>query len=191
MKIGIDIDDTLIDSCDIVREYAYKYDYKYSDDKVLINNIDKIIRGNFTEKEIIEFFSDYACEMGQKQPIKKGAKEIIDKLKEEGNQIYFITARSDKYYKDVNKYVKDFLDKNKIKYDKILTACSYKVDICKKENIDIMFDDAIDTCESLLENNIDAVVFNSKINITRNTKCKRVNNWDEVYNYIKSCKIKN
>ena len=58
MKIGIDIDDTLIDSCDIVREYAYKYDYKYSDNKVLINNIDKIIRGNLTEKEIIEFFSD-------------------------------------------------------------------------------------------------------------------------------------
>ena len=48
-----------------------------------------------------------------------------------------------------------------------------------------MFDDAIDTCESLLENEIDAVVFNSNINITKNTKCKRVNNWNEVYDYIK------
>ena len=180
MKIGIDIDDTLIDSCDIVREYAYKYDYKYSDNKVLINNIDKIIRGNFTEKEIIEFFSDYACEMGQKQPIKKGAKEIIDKLKEEGNQIYFITARSDKYYKDVNKYVKDFLDKNKIKYDKILTAYSYKADICKKENIDIMFDDAVDTCDTLNRNGIKAYLFTSEINKDLPTISPRVDSWYDV-----------
>ena len=54
-----------------------------------------------------------------------------------------------------------------------------------------MFDDAIDTCESLLENGIDAVIFNSNINITKNTKCKRVNNWNEVYDYIKNCKINN
>ena len=54
-----------------------------------------------------------------------------------------------------------------------------------------MFDDAMDTCESLLENGIDAVVFNSNINITNNTKYKRVNNWNEVYDYIKNCKIKN
>lgn len=56
---------------------------------------------------------------------------------------------------------------------------------------DVMFDDAIDTCESLLENGIDAVIFNSNINITKNTKCKRANNWNEVYDYIKNCKIKN
>ena len=50
MRIGIDIDDTLIDSCDIVKEYVYKYDKDYGNDRVLINNIDKILRGNFTEK---------------------------------------------------------------------------------------------------------------------------------------------
>lgn len=58
-----------------------------------------------------------------------------------------------------------------------------------------MFADAIDICESLLENGIDAVVFNSNINITinitKNIKCKRANNWNEVYDYIKNCKIKN
>lgn len=189
MKIGIDIDDTLIDSCDIVEEYAYKYSNQYGNENIIKNNIDKILRGNFKEKEIIDFFSDYAREMGEKQQVKENAKEIIDKLKEEGNQIYIITARSNKFYKDVNKYVKDFLDKNNIYYDKIITSCSYKVDVCKSENIDIMFDDAIDTCESLVENGIDAVVFNSRINSNKSTKCKRVNNWNEVYNYIKNCKL--
>ena len=191
MRIGIDIDDTLIDSCDIVKEYVYKYDKDYGNDRVLINNIDKILRGNFTEKEIIDFFSEYACEMGMKQKVKKNAKEVINKLTSEGNKIYIITARSDRFYKDVNTYLKEFLDNNNIKYDKIITECSYKVDICIEEKIDVMFDDAIDTCESILENEIDAVVFNSNINITKNTKCKRVNNWNEVYDYIKNCKIKN
>ena len=138
-----------------------------------------------------DFFNDYACEMGRKQKVKKNAKEIIDRLKDEENSIYIITARSDRFYKDVNKYVKEFLDENNIKYDKIITSCFYKVDVCKNEKIDIMFDDAIDTCESLCNNGIDAVVFNSKLNISKDTKCKRVNSWDEVYNYIKNCKIKN
>lgn len=191
MRIGIDIDDTLIDSCEIVEEYAYKYSKEYGDGSVILNNIDKILRGNFTEKEMTDFFIDYACEMGRKQKVKKNAKEIIDRLKDEENSIYIITARSDRFYKDVNKYVKEFLDENNIKYDKIITSCFYKVDVCKNEKIDIMFDDAIDTCESLYNNGIDAVVFNSKLNISKDTKCKRVNSWDEVYNYIKNCKIKN
>lgn len=191
MRIGIDIDDTLIDSCEIVEEYAYKYGKEYGDGSVILNNIDKILRGNFTEKEMTDFFIDYACEMGSKQKVKKNAKEIIDRLKDEENSIYIITARSDRFYKDVNKYVKEFLDENNIKYDKIITSCFYKVDVCKNEKIDIMFDYAIDTCESLCNNGIDAVVFNSKLNISKDTKCKRVNSWDEVYNYIKNCKIKN
>ena len=191
MRIGIDIDDTLIDSCDVVEEYAYKHSKEYGDGSVILNNIYKILRGNFTEKEMTDFFNDYACEMGSKQKVKKNAKEIIDRLKDEENSIYIITARSDRFYKDVNKYVKEFLDENNIKYDKIITSCFYKVDVCKNEKIDIMFDDAIDTCESLCDNGIDAVVFNSKLNISKDTKCKRVNSWDEVYNYIKNCKIKN
>lgn len=191
MRIGIDIDDTLIDSCEIVEEYAYKHSKEYGDGSVILNNIDKILRGNFTEKEMTDFFNDYACEMGSKQKVKKNAKEIIDRLKDEENSIYIITARSDRFYKDVNKYVKEFLDENNIKYDKIITSCFYKVDVCKNEKIDIMFDDGIDTCESLCDNGIDAVVFNSKLNISKDTKCKRVNSWDEVYNYIKNCKIKN
>ena len=35
--------------------------------------------------------------------------------------------------------------------------------MCKNEKIDIMFDDVIDTCESLCDNGRDAVVFNSKL----------------------------
>ena len=36
---------------------------------------------------MIDFFNDYACEMGRKQKVKKNAKEIIDRLKDEENSI--------------------------------------------------------------------------------------------------------
>lgn len=50
--------------------------------------------------------------------------------------------------------------------------------MCKNEKIDIIFDDVIDTCESLCNNGRDAVVFNSKLNISKDTKCKRWNSWN-------------
>lgn len=75
MRIGIDIDDTLIDSCDVVEEYAYKHSKEYGNRSVILNNIDKILRGNFTEKEMIDFFNDYACEMGSKQKVKRMLKK--------------------------------------------------------------------------------------------------------------------
>ena len=180
MRIGIDIDDTLIDSCEIVEEYAYKHSKEYGDGSVILNNIDKILRGNFTEKEMIDFFNDYACEMGRKQKVKKNAKEIIDRLKDEENSIYIITARSDRFYKDVNKYVKEFLDENNIKYDKIITSCFYKVDVCKNEKIDIMFDDAVDTCDTLNKNGIKAYLFTSEINKDLPTISPRVDSWYDV-----------
>ena len=47
-----------------------------------------------------------------------------------------------------------------------------------------MFDDAVDTCESLNENNIKAVVFTSNINKERETNCDRVSSWNELYTYV-------
>ena len=51
-----------------------------------------------------------------------------------------------------------------------------------------MIDDSIDTCELLNENGINGLVFNSQINIEKNTTCDRVDNWNEIYDYVKNKK---
>ena len=44
MNIGIDIDDTITNSTEVIREYVIKYDTEYSNSKELVNNLDKIVR---------------------------------------------------------------------------------------------------------------------------------------------------
>ena len=60
MNIGIDIDDTITNSTEVIREYVIKYDTEYSNSKELVNNLDKIVRG-FKGSNIIErFFIDHS-----------------------------------------------------------------------------------------------------------------------------------
>lgn len=186
--IGIDIDDTLNYSSDIIREYIIRYSNNYSNDNYLINNIDKIMRGISFDEIINSFFRDYCMEMASQMKIKENAKEVIDKLKEIGYKIYIITARSNNYYKNVDEFCNNYLKNNDIYFDKLITAQEHKLDVCKKENVFLMIDDSIDTCELLNENGINGLVFNSQINIEKNTTCDRVDNWNEIYDYVKNKK---
>lgn len=184
MRIGIDIDDTITNSTEVVKEYIEKYDSVYSNDNHLKNNIYDIIRGTFADELVVRFFKDHAIEMCNKIKIKENAKEVIDKLKKEGNEIYIITARSDNFYKNAYKFCEEYLKNNDIYFDKLITSQIYKVECCKKEKIDLMIDDAVDTVENLNKENIKAILFTSELNKDNNAKVKRVDNWLELYNEI-------
>lgn len=186
MNIGIDIDDTLTNTNEASEEYVLKYETEHPDIKI---DHYKLIRGKLDTPELKEFFSENARNICDNATIKENAKNIIDKLRSEGYKIYFITARSNTYFKDAYKYVEEYLKKNDINYDKIITSHTYKVQICKDEEIDFMFDDGIDTIESLNKNNIKGAVFTSRLNKERETSSDRVGSWLELYDYIhKNCK---
>lgn len=184
LRIGIDIDDTLTNTSELLTEMAYKYDKDYSNNNHVINNIPALVRGLFDDEILNQFYIDHVIELGNNVKVKEDAKEVIDKLISEGHEIIFITARSEKFYPDTENFNKEYLKINNIKYNKLICGQTYKIETCKKENIDIMFDDAVDTCESLNKNNIKAVVFTSSINKQRETKCDRVSSWNELYTYV-------
>ena len=184
MKIGIDIDDTLTDSTTVVREYVKKYDKDYCDDQRLVNSVEKIIRGFIGDEIIDKFFSEKSIEMSSKVQIRENAKEVIDKLRSEGNQIYIITARSDNYYKNAQEFCKNYLKEHNINYDKLIVGQMYKIETCINEGIDLMIDDAVDTCEALNKKGIKSILFTSELNKDKNTDCNRVSNWLELYDYI-------
>lgn len=181
MNIGIDIDDTLTNTNEASEEYIIKYEKEHPN--VKLDHM-KLLRGIFDTEELHMFFKENSKNICDKVSIKDNAKNIIDKLRSEGHKIVFITARSNTYFEDVNKYVENFLKINEINYDKIITSQTYKLETCKREKIDIMFDDAIDTIETLNENNIKGVVFTSRLNKEINTKSDRVNSWQDVYEYV-------
>ncbi|MDD6272467.1 MAG: DUF2608 domain-containing protein [bacterium] len=183
-RIAIDIDDTLTNSSIIVREYAILHEREYSNDNILTSNLDNMLRGFTKNEAIAKFYKDYGIEMADKAQIKQDAREVINKLRKDGHEIVIITARSDNYYKDSYTFCKNYLDRNEIKFDKLITSQLYKVKACQEENIDIMIDDGVDTCDNLNSIGIKAFLFTGDLNLDKDTISERVYSWNEVYEKI-------
>ena len=183
-KIGIDIDDTITDSSSLIKEYVERYDEEYSNEQILKNRMKDIMRGFFNHEAIVKFFLDYGREISRNVKVRPDAKEMIEKLTSEGHEIIIITARTNKYYKNATRFCRNYLDKHKIPYDKVLTGQVYKVNACVEEGIDIMIDDGVDTCDDLNRNGIKAFLYSTEVNKDMKTISKRVYTWKETYEKI-------
>lgn len=180
MTIGIDIDDTITDSYEVVRDFILTY----SDDDEIKQNIEGIIRGTYVSEGTKTFYKKNSKIIGNMINVKENAKEYIDKLHNDGYKIIIITARNNDYYDDAYAFCEEYLNSYGIYYDKLIVDQPYKIKACKDNNIDIMVDDAIDTIEDCDKNGIKGILFNSQINLKKETNSKRVSSWEELYNYI-------
>lgn len=118
------------------------------------------------------------------------ANSIIQKLKDEGNEIHFVTARLMNIKNcDSKKITIDSLKRYNIPYDSLNMQISDKLDFFKKNNLDICIEDSFETCKQFEENGIKSVLMTSKMNerIDSGT-ITRVNSWNEVYEEIKKYK---
>ena len=191
MRIGIDLDDTITKTDEILFKYAKIYN---EEEKILFNinreewNLTKAFGWN--EENIKEFFSKYLKSIYEKAEIKENAKEKINALKNDGNKIIIITARDTKSLKEVHEVCKDWLINNKINVDKIVVDGENKAQKCLENKIDIFIDDNICNCENVYNNlKIPVLLMNGRYNKDyQNPKIKRVYNWNEIYNEI--CKYK-
>ena len=191
MRIGIDLDDTITKTDEILFKYAKIYN---EEEKILFNinreewNLTKAFGWN--EENIKEFFSKYLKSIYEEAEIKENAKERINKLKDDGNEIIIITARDTKSLKEVHEVCEDWLINNKINVDKIVVDGEDKAQKCLENKIDIFIDDNIGNCENVYNNlKIPVLLMNGRYNKDyQNPKIKRVYNWNEIYNEI--CKYK-
>ena len=137
MRIGIDIDDTICKTTEIVHDRIKIFASKHN-----LNPLD-IMNDEYLKQE---FFDEYLKDIYKNAEVKKNAKEVLDRLRKKGHKIYIITSRSNsssKKIKDVEKLTRDWLKKHKITVDEIVTS-SYgdtKASACRKHHIDLMIDD--------------------------------------------------
>ena len=102
MVIGIDIDDTICSTNEKIIEEADKYDKEVLGG----TGVKDATAYEFTEmmgweKEMKgQFFADRLEYIMDNAELKPNAKELINKLHDEGNKIIFISFRKDKYIKD-------------------------------------------------------------------------------------------
>jgi len=150
MRIGIDIDGVLTDIEQWQLDYGSKFYFKKYNKQILDNegyettDIFKV-----DSKLDDEFWNKYFKEYSINVDVRSFASEVIKKLKDDGNEIYIITARgsflSDYangiFLEESKNIVLEWLRKNEIEYDKIIFAPEDKLNICLENNIDIMIED--------------------------------------------------
>lgn len=198
MRIGIDIDGVLTDIEQWQLDVGGKFFSKFN--KSVLNKdgyeITKIF--NVSDELDSQFWNEYLYEYVTKEPSRKYASEVIKKIKDDGNEIYIVTARylTDRNNEDgekMRKIVVNWLAEQKIDYDEIIFSPEDKKENCKKYNIDIMIEDKVDNI-----NKISSIIPVICFHAGYNNECKgkniyRVYNWYDIYNLInggKICKIK-
>ena len=127
MIIGIDVDDTMTNTTEMVRELARREYPNYYGVSVI------------PPREYKSFYLKYKDYIEENVSLKEHVHEVLNYLKGEGYQIYIVTLSG--HGKDTLDMTKKYLDKNNIPYDKIIGGAVNKGRIAKKNKISFFIDD--------------------------------------------------
>ena len=187
MRIGIDLDGVVFNTEMLWATYAELYDFIDLGRNSVVKMEEPRVQEkyNWTKEELDTYIEKYIYI--KDFDIMPGAKEVLDLLEREGHELMVITARgslTDSH--DGCDIAKEKLEKAGIKFSKYFWKQKEKVDICKKENIDIMIDDNYRICEAISNENICAIYFQSlnRKHVIENVNLKEVSNWGEIYRII-------
>lgn len=193
MIIGIDIDDTTVVTVKSMVKYGDKYDTEVLGREAKKDNLGQIkdryymkALYGWTEEEKFAFFDMYYKNVLEECYPLPNAVEKINKLKSEGNEIVFITARLTSVKNcETEKITKTTLEKYNIPYDKLIMNVDNKLEFCKQNEVEIFIDDSFETCKCLQDNGIKAYLMTTRMNRNIDTgDVERVSSWDEVYEKI-------
>ena len=186
MRIGIDIDNCISNFDDVLLEEYIKHDKELRNtgiinDKPYYLTVDMF---DWSKEENDDFYYNNIQRIAMSLKPLNNAKEVIDKLKADGNEIYIITSRDNGEYINPEEMTRKWLEKYDIYFDKlILTGRHEKGPVCKENNIDIMIEDSIKNCEDIENNGVKCYIMNTRYN-QEETRFERVKTWNEIYSKI-------
>lgn len=186
MRIGLDIDNVITDFDKKVFEEMLKED-KNKRNKGIINPNGDWVKHCFdwTEKEVEEFFIENMQKFASELEVRKDAKIYMDKLLNDGHELFLISHRVYPHYKEPYKVTEKWLKENNINYTKlILSIGNDKSKECREANIEVMFDDARYNCRQLKDNGVKCYLMGTKYNTARREGLDVINDWEELYEVI-------
>lgn len=193
MKIGIDLDGVVIDSEATFRTYEEIYDIDILKENNLINKKEAKFqdRYNWTKEQEKEFVEKYFLTVSKESNLMPGFIGVYNLLKKQGHEFVVITARGG-FIEEMKDDAIRLLKENNIEFDKYYWKVSNKLEICKKENINIMIDDDWKIIKKLADNNIKTLYFRDTnlLKLEENEYIKEVNNWGDIYRIIRNENIK-
>ena len=197
MRIGIDIDGVLTDIEKWQLDYGSKFYFEKYGKEILDNegyettDIFKV-DSKFDDEFWTEYFKEYSINVD----VRKFASEVIKKLKQDGNEIYIITARGSFLSRSANvmsieenrNIVLDWLKRNERVYDKIIFSPEEKLSICLENMIDVMIEDKVDNINKI-STRIPVICFHAGYNKNcigdNNIRCY---SWYDIYAKINKMK---
>lgn len=188
MKIGIDLDGVVIDSETTFRTYEEIFDIDVLKGNNLVNKEEPKFqaRYNWTEEQEKEFIEKYFLTVSKESNLMSGFIGIYNILKKQKHEFVVITARGG-FIKEMKDDAIRLLNENNIEFDKYYWKVEDKLEICKKENVDIMIDDDWKIIKRLADNQIKTLYFRDTnlMKLEENEYVKEINNWGEIYRYIR------
>lgn len=191
MRIGLDIDDTICDTHQVLIKYANKYSKE-----VLHKELSRYDSNNFMEVldcsfgEMVRYYDMYYTIALKEIMPKYYAKEVLEELIKEGHEIVFITIRNDKECKGSAKEItEEWLAKYEIPYNELYTEIFDKKKCCQENNIDVFVDDSEKNCIQVSELGIKTYLANAIFNLNFEDKnIERVENMLELKEKINEIK---
>lgn len=193
MRIGLDIDGVITNVGQFTVDYFTKFcvenDIKYS-----VGEIDYLLSNTFnvTQEQEKTFWNKYLKWYSENEKARPFASEIIRKLKNEGHEIYIITARwltnrDDNIGEQMRNIVKDWLNKNDIVYDKLIFSKAdneRKIKEITDNKIDIMVEDSPRNIIELSKI-VPVICYNAEYNRNCNgNNITRCYSWYDIYRII-------
>lgn len=178
MRIGVDIDDTICRTTEIVHEKLEEYSESLGINPLDIMN-DEELKKNF--------FDIYSVDIYENAVVKRNAQEVLKRLRSKGNEIYLITSRSNSFASSENsgfEITEKWLKDHDIEADAIISSAygETRAEVCKKYDIDLMIDDDPYNYKKIISLGKKCLLFDDREKYA--LKQDYVRNWLEVEQYI-------
>lgn len=157
MNIGIDLDGVLTNFNDFCMNYGTKFASEIEQGKIINpKGYESIEIFSWSEQTDIDFWKKYKEKYATTEPARPFAKEVLEKLKEEGHKIFIITARSNEFKEveakeKMQDIVRYWFKANNLYYDELIFSTVNKLGNCRENNIDIMVEDSPHNIKQLAE----------------------------------------
>ena len=189
MRIGIDIDGVILDSERVLSFYADYY-AQFDLGKKKMRNDSVFIERNydFTEEEADEFFARYFDYVTSTCSFVPGAKEILKKLEDDGNELYVVTMRGAFNDREI-KFCDPRLDELGVNFKERVWGLKDKSTACMGFNLDFMIEDNPEHIKKLLNTNTKIIQFKESETGVQTIDSPNVfvaRNWMDVYRIIKN-----
>lgn len=196
MNIGIDIDNTITEVQNELNKAAYDYAIKLGKNIKNADNSLEDIKNNgdtykekfqFSYEELKYFLKNIQEEITNKAKARENAVETINRLRQDGHKIIIITARDSEFHDDPYLLSQNWLNKNNIKYDKLIVNAREKGIVCKNENIDLFIDDQLNNCVDVEREGIQTIRISD--DHKKYANIISLKDWKEIYKFIVNGKI--